>query len=178
MDLCSDYQRVLVYRDEQSSVVLDKGDYIVVRTPERPGYYWGNYIIMAGAPAAGDYGEWVGIFESEIGPKEETGFVAITWDTGSNEDGYGQFVDEGFDLQRSVILSASSVSVPPKSNGDIVIRALESEADFAQSIDVHFSPGWQYSSDEEQMKFFGDSVKELQGLVDAGCAVALGGISG
>ena len=84
MDLKSQFQQAILLKDRQTANITDKGSYLVVRTPDRPDYFWGNYIIMSSAPRLDAYSEWLAIFESEIGPKSQTGFVAITWDSPAN----------------------------------------------------------------------------------------------
>lgn len=178
MNLKSQFQQAMILMDSQTAQITDKGSYIVVRTPDRPDYIWGNYIIMSSAPAPDSYSHWLAIFESEIGPKSQTGFVAITWDSPGNQGHCGQFTDKGFALQTSIILSASRVHTPPKSNPHVTIKPLQAESDFAQAIDVLFIPDWQYSSDEDQIKFLKDSAKRFRKLIDAGTAICIGAFQG
>lgn len=178
MNLKSQFQQAIILKDRQTAQITDKGSYIVVRTPDRPDYFWGNYIIMSSAPHPDSYSHWLAIFESEIGPKSQTGFVAITWDSPSDQGHSAQFTDKGFALQTSIILSASRVHTPPKSNPHVTIKPLQAESDFAQAIDVHFTPDWQYSSDEGQMKFLKDSAKRFRKLIDAGTAISIGAFQG
>lgn len=178
MNLKSQFQQAILLKDRQTANITDKGSYLVVRTPDRPDYFWGNYIIMSSAPRLDSYSEWLAIFESEIGPKSQTGFVAITWDSPGDQGHCAQFTDNGLDLQTSLILSASDVHTPPKSNPHVTIKPLQAESDFAQAIDVHFTPDWQYSSDEDQIKFLNDSAKRFRKLIDAGTAISVGAFLG
>lgn len=178
MNLRSQFHQAIILKDRQTAQITDKGSYIVVRTPDRPDYFWGNYIIMPSDPSPNSYSHWLAIFESEIGPKSQTGFVAITWDSPSDQGHCAQFIDKGFALQTSIILSASRVYAPPKSNPHVTIKPLQAESDFAQSIDVHFTPDWQYSSDEAQIKFLKDSAKRFRKLIDAGTAISIGAFQG
>ncbi len=175
MNLQSQYYQALILKERQSAQVTDKGSYMVVRTPERPDYYWGNYILMASAPGPDSYARWMDIFESEIGAVSETGYVAITWDRPGGQGHTSQFTENGFDLQTSVILSSDCVHAPPKFNSHVTIRPLQTESDFDQAIDVHFTPGWEYfSDDKEQMEFLQDSAKDFRKFIDAGSAISLG----
>ena len=66
-------------------VIEDRGDYLVVRTPENPTYFWGNFIVMRRPPRAGDLAAWREIFHSEIrDPRiyHET----FGWDSPEGED--------------------------------------------------------------------------------------------
>lgn len=174
MNLKSQFLQAILLKDRQTAHVTDKGFYIVVRTPDRPDYFWGNYIIMSSAPPPNSYSHWLAIFESEIGPKSQTGFVTITWDSPTEQGHSAQFTDKDFTLQTSIILSTSRVHTPPKSNPHITIRPLQSESDFAQVINVLFTLDWQYSSNEGQIKFLKDSAKRFRKLIDAGTAISIG----
>ena len=178
MKLKSQFQQAIILKDRQTAQITDKGSYIVVRTPDRPDYFWGNYIIMPSAPAPNSYNHWLAVFESEIGPKSQTGFVAITWDSPGDQGQCVQFTDKGFSLQTSKILSASRVHPPPKSNPHVTFKPLHTESDFAQTIEVHFTPDWQYSSDEAQIKFLKDSANSSRKLVNAGTAIFIGAFKG
>ncbi|MHC4553355.1 MAG: GNAT family N-acetyltransferase [Planctomycetota bacterium] len=174
MNLKSQFQHAILLKDRQTAQITDKSSYIVVRTPNRPDFFWGNYIIMPSAPTTDVYEHWLTIFESEIGPKSKTGFVAITWDGNGQQGDTDQFTDKGFELQTSVILSASCVHAPPKTNPHVTIRPLQTESDFEQTIDVHFTPNWEYSSDEDQILFLQDSIKDFRKRVDTGNTISIG----
>ena len=178
VNLKSRFQQAMILMDSQTAQITDKGSYIVVRTPDRPDYFWGNYIIMSSAPCPDSYSHWLAIFESEIGPKSKTGFVAITWDSPGNQGHCAPFTDKGFTLQTSIVLSASRVNTPPKSNPHVAIKPLQTESDFAQAIDVHFNPDWQYSSEQDQIKLLKDSAKCLRKLIDARTAICIGAFQG
>ena len=38
--------------------LIERADYIVVRTPANPTYWWGNFLLFDQAPQAGDAAEW------------------------------------------------------------------------------------------------------------------------
>src|SRR5579883_823820 len=51
--------------------VLDRGDYFVVRTPQNPGFTWGNFLLFRDAPTRADLDErsprsWPRLFEREL----------------------------------------------------------------------------------------------------------------
>ena len=49
------------------SVLEDRGDHVVVRTPDNPTFWWGNFLMLAGPPAdAADARQWIGAFEAEF----------------------------------------------------------------------------------------------------------------
>src|SRR6476661_11222824 len=48
------------------SVVEDRGTHLVVRTPDNPSYFWGNFLLLAEAPVPGGEREVVGAFRTEF----------------------------------------------------------------------------------------------------------------
>lgn len=51
---------------------------VAIRTPDRPDYYWGNFLVMDGAPGAEDIERWNAAFERELPGLPHRTF---TWDT-------------------------------------------------------------------------------------------------
>jgi GNAT superfamily N-acetyltransferase len=48
------------------AIVIERADCIVVRTPEKPNFYWGNFLLLPQAPADGDLVLWLQRFDDEI----------------------------------------------------------------------------------------------------------------
>ncbi|MEO8124453.1 MAG: GNAT family protein [Burkholderiales bacterium] len=46
--------------------VTRRAEYLVVRTPHNPTYYWGNFLLFDRAPRAGDAAVWLAAFDEEI----------------------------------------------------------------------------------------------------------------
>jgi hypothetical protein len=158
-----------------SGTVEDRGLYTVIRTPSRPGFFWGNCVIMKNPPAEGDLNRWIEIFESEIGPAKKTGFMAIGWDDPDGSEGLlTPFLEFGFRLSRSTILTAASVVNPPKYNEHLVIRPLVTDQDWNEYEEIHFDPNWDYGSEEGQRKFLRNEAAELRAMVQAGIGIRFG----
>src|SRR3990172_6867910 len=49
--------------------ILDRGRYLVIRTPSNPTFYWGNFLLFDGPPAPGDDEPWPPLFpHPQLGP--------------------------------------------------------------------------------------------------------------
>lgn len=46
--------------------VIERDDYVVVRTPQNPTFYWGNFVLFDRAPREGDFARWHAIFAREL----------------------------------------------------------------------------------------------------------------
>ncbi len=162
-----------------SGVVLERETYVVVKTPSRPGYFWGNFILMHQPPSVGDFSKWIDIFETEIGPRTQTGFMTFTWDDPNGIEGdLTEFRNFGFKLKKSVILTAKNVHQPPSFNEELVVRPLKTDQDWEHYVDIHFDPDWEYGSPEGQRHFLETEALELRKMVDAGMGVRFGAFLG
>jgi RimJ/RimL family protein N-acetyltransferase len=54
------------------------GDHLVVRSPQSPGYYWGNFLLYDRLPTDADFGPWMQRFdEAIVRPAPRTGHVCF-----------------------------------------------------------------------------------------------------
>jgi len=60
--------------------ILDRGDYLVVRTPLNPVFYWGNFLLFSEPPGEGDFDQWRRLFQREIGGPPQFKHLAFGWD--------------------------------------------------------------------------------------------------
>src|SRR5687768_8665639 len=65
------------------SVVEDRGTHLVVRSPDNPSYFWGNFVLLAEPPALGGEREVVGAFQTEFPAADH---VSIGIDTADLSD--------------------------------------------------------------------------------------------
>ena len=114
--------------------ILDRGDYLVILTPTNPTFYWGNFLLFSKPPIAGDLENWKSIFAKEIGPPTKVEHLAFGWDTMHGEMGeIKPFLDAGFNLSQTVVLSTERVAVPPKYNPEIEIHPLTEDWEWEQA---------------------------------------------
>ncbi len=113
-------------------LILDRGDYLVIRTPSNPTFHWGNFLIFPEAPAADDLERWKALFTREIGPAEHFSFG---WDTVTGELGeVAPFLAEGFELQEEIVLATDAVHRPAKYNEDVAVRPLTEDWEWEQAL--------------------------------------------
>lgn len=114
--------------------ILDRGAYLVILTLTNPTFYWGNFLLFQNPPGEGDLEKWKALFTREIGPQIKAGHFAFGWDTIHGETGAPQpFLDEGFNLSQTVVLSTRQVKIPPKYNQEVEVRPLISDEDWEQA---------------------------------------------
>jgi ribosomal protein S18 acetylase RimI-like enzyme len=131
--------------------IIDRGNYLVVRTPSNPTFYWGNFLLFAKPPQEGDYQAWRDLFAREIGASPEIEHESFGWDSPEGTEGVIQpFLDAGFEAERSVVLTAAAPHAPARPSRAAVIRVLESQADWERAVELqvlcrgpeHEEPGY------------------------------------
>lgn len=116
--------------------VIDRGDYLVIRTPSNPGYHWGNFLLFDGPPGPGGLEVWMEAFEREIASRQPTHHIALAWDGVDGEVGeVGPFVAWGMELERSVVLTTRELRAPSRPNLDVTVRPIDSDRDWFQALD-------------------------------------------
>jgi GNAT superfamily N-acetyltransferase len=116
--------------------ITDRGDYLVIRTPSNPTFYWGNFLLFNHPPGESDFIKWRELFAKEIGTPPEVKHQAFGWDTTKEGKGAVQpFLDSGYYLDHLAVLTAQPDGLTPKSTAGVNIRPLETEKDWVQSIE-------------------------------------------
>ena len=156
--------------------IVEKDKYIVIQTPERLNYFWGNYILMKEPPSKGDFKNWVNVFDSEIGKRSEKGYCAITFDLGVNETfDVSEFLEHGFRVEVDKILTTNKVVEPIKLNSELIIKEYDLSNDIDSYVEVHFDENWAYGSEDEQKQFLKEQALEFSSLVDKNVAKRFSG---
>jgi hypothetical protein len=124
----------LALRALEGSQITDRGDYLVIRSPDNPDHWWGNFILLSRAPEPRTGGAWLARFAAEF---PAASHVAIGVDTTDDQVAVPEaFLAAGLELQRAIVLTAPDVRPPSHPNGEAEIRVLASEADWRQSVDL------------------------------------------
>ncbi len=114
--------------------VTDFGEYLRIRTPSNPTYYWGNFLLFAQPPQGGDFERWNALFRKHF---PEAKHVAFGVDGTRGEAGVSQpLEDAGFTLERSIVLTATGTHAPARMNLEAEVRPLKSDADWAAALEV------------------------------------------
>src|SRR3954454_14400580 len=126
----------LMLRRLANASVTDKGDYLVVETPDNPGFYWGNFLLLADPPPAGTAARWLDVFHAEL---PAAAHVAIGIDGVDCETGdVGALLAAGLELESSVILTADRLDGGAKTSVTDV-RRLCSDAYWLQAVAVRLA---------------------------------------
>jgi ribosomal protein S18 acetylase RimI-like enzyme len=118
----------------EGAEVIDRGDHLVVRSPDNPGFWWGNFLLLGAMPETGAAGEWLARFAAEFPAARHVALAVDTIDEAAVIP--GEFGAAGLEPQRGTVLTCAAVRAPPHRSDDAEIRPLVSDADWRQSSEL------------------------------------------
>jgi ribosomal protein S18 acetylase RimI-like enzyme len=116
--------------------ILDRGEYLAVRSPSEPTFYWGNLLVFAKPPQDGDLRRWEALFATEFKDLPEVGHRTFVWDKTDSPGVVEEFAGAGYRVEHSVVLTAQDLVLPKHPNSEVQIRTLESERDWQDLLDL------------------------------------------
>ena len=161
----------------EGAEVADRGDYLVVRSPDNPDYWWGNFLLLGAWPGPGTGDRWLARFAAEFPLARH---IALGVDSAPNspddEDDRpvpAEFLAAGLEPQRDTVLTCAAVGPPPRPNAAAEIRRLESDADWRQSVELACG-----ASNEEPRRLLGSRTAARRRVTQAGRGAWFGAFAG
>jgi ribosomal protein S18 acetylase RimI-like enzyme len=149
--------------------ITDRGNYLVVETPDDPDYYFGNMLVLPAAPQVGEVGFWSRTFVAELGSNPAIRHVTLRWDGIAGDLGAAaELQAAGFKLERSEVLTARSITAPPIA---LEIRPLTTR-EVTQTAELEFVNGEHH--DDAYRRFLQRRAIWKQSLVATGKAMWFG----
>jgi GNAT superfamily N-acetyltransferase len=134
-------------RVAEGSEATDRGRYLVIRSPDNPGFWWGNFLLLRAWPQDSD--RWLDRFAAEF---PQAAHVAIGVDV--TEAG-GKLPAEfaALEPEISTVLTCAGIRAPGHANTEAEIRPLESDQDWRQSVELNLRCyGEQSPGDFQQLR--------------------------
>jgi GNAT superfamily N-acetyltransferase len=119
----------------QGSVVQDCGDHLVVRTPDNPGFHWGNFVLADLSWLDRPLEDLVTIFH-DAHPAASHLVIGLDGVEG-RVWGEEELAECGLEAERDVVMTATRVHEPLRPHAGAVCRMLASDADWAAVVDLH-----------------------------------------
>ena len=141
----------LALRTGEGAEVTDRGDYLAVRSPGNPDYWWGNFLLLAAWPGPGTGQLWLERFAAEF-PLAQHIALGVDTDPNSPDDEDdrpvpAEFLAAELEPRHDTVLTCTAIGLPPHPNAAAEIRRLTSDADWRQSVELsmrcfdHGEPG-------------------------------------
>ncbi|TCC47836.1 GNAT family N-acetyltransferase [Kribbella capetownensis] len=124
------YRTDLLLLELSGSQVQDAGEYVVIRTPANPAYWWGNFLLYRSIFAAGDVKSRLETYRAEFPAAKHVAFGidSVDGEIGAEDE----LAAAGFTVDRSVVMTASQVVAPRRPNEESTYRFLTSDDDWGQ----------------------------------------------
>jgi RimJ/RimL family protein N-acetyltransferase len=156
-------------------LVEDRGHYMVIRTPTNPTYFWGNLLIFDKPPKLDDYEKWVELFKKEF-TDPRIYHITLAWDSGTGIVPQAErFIENGYKLETTGVMSATSVIKPVKFSESLEVRPLRSKSEWDDMIQVQIDSSHDYMPKAEWESFYRKQAIRYQKMVDAGMGHWFGG---
>ncbi|MGH3165131.1 MAG: hypothetical protein ACRDN0_04445, partial [Trebonia sp.] len=124
------YRTDLTNRILEGSVVEDRGDHLVIRSPDNPTFWWGNFLLIPELKP-GQAAGWLERFAAEF---PDAGHVVIGVDeTDSAAIDPAELIAAGLELSSNTVLTAGGLKPPPRPNTEAVFRTLDGDDDWRQA---------------------------------------------
>ncbi len=158
-------------------VVEERDTYIVVRSPDNPGYYWGNYLLFAQPPAPGDAPRWIEQFRAEMAVNPRVRHLAIGWD--SDEAGAAAELQAlGLELHAHPVLATSAPAPEPRPAPGLTVRIVDSDDDWRQVAGVVAALAPELHASPDYARFEEARRARWRAMIEAGLGRWLGAFDG
>jgi ribosomal protein S18 acetylase RimI-like enzyme len=116
------------------SEVEDSGDHLVIRTPANPGFYWGNFMLLARPPGIDRVADLIASYDATFPDSTHRAFgVDGTEDRSAD---LGPLLHAGLKSDPGTVMTASQVHEPPRPHRGATYRRLESDDDWSQRVEL------------------------------------------
>jgi ribosomal protein S18 acetylase RimI-like enzyme len=152
------------------SEITEHDDYLVVRTPANPTYWWGNYVLFA--HPEGDVQERLELFATELPDAQHVawGLDSVDGDAGDE----AALTAAGFEVERNTVLTTTALT-PPRRPVEADLRVLGPD-DWAQLLQLRLET---YADEEHYTRDFQEGkVAEARALSENGSATWYGAFDG
>ncbi|HEY2508281.1 MAG TPA: GNAT family N-acetyltransferase [Streptosporangiaceae bacterium] len=128
------YRTDLMVRRLEGSQIEDHDDCLVIRSPQNPTYWWGNFLLLQGPPEPDRTSAWLSRFATEF-PGARHVAIGIDVTEAALVEPAG-LLAAGLREQRAGVLTAARLSEPPRPNTTATYRALAGDDDWQQAAEL------------------------------------------
>lgn len=161
-----------------TGLVFEYDDFIVVKTPTNPTYFWGNLIYFKSAPTTHSFPRWKSLFLDHFSTMN-VNHMTFAWDTLSGECGeVRDFIADGFDLEKSTVLSTGNVVLPEKINPNLQVRPIVTEEEWKAVLENHVACRAEHFSEKPFRKFAEKKISDYRLMIKKQKGVWMGAFDG
>ncbi len=160
------YRTDLMLLELGGSVVIDRSTHMVVRTPSNPGYWWGNFLLLASPLREGDAEHWAHEF---AGYFPEATHLALGVDGIEGEAGEAdELAALGVTVGTDAVLTAEEMPAPDRTQPGVDVRPLSGDEDWAQAAEIRWALDETGPSDTAHREFVEGQLAAYRRLCEQG----------
>ena len=131
----------LIFHQFESEITQHNG-YTIIKTPSRPNYFWGNYLITENKiKTQNDLDHIIKIYRSHF--PDNRRYITIAFDNTDGDMGIESIIkDNDFKIYQNKVLSTNEVNRPKYFNAQLNIKRTDIENEIDQLIEVHTDENW------------------------------------
>jgi ribosomal protein S18 acetylase RimI-like enzyme len=149
------------------SEVEDRVSHLVVRTPNNPGYRWGNFYLLARPPHADEVDAIIATYDADFPTSPHRAFGIDG--TANQRESLAPLTSVGLRIDAATVMTATSVHPPPRPNTQAAYRPLTSDDDWAQRAEVSIAAEEEgETEDEDYLGFATQRALDDRALCEAG----------
>jgi ribosomal protein S18 acetylase RimI-like enzyme len=156
-------------------LAADRGDCWAIHSLANPNFFWGNLLIFDRPPQRGDADAWIRRFKLEF-TDPRIYHVTLAWQSARGEIGdVSEFLQRGYLLESTAVLTAREVRKPFRHNSDLVVRPLAGERDWEDMLAVQMAYAHSHISTANWENFYRTQAARYQAMERAGLGHWYGG---
>lgn len=160
------YRTDLMLLEMGGSVIVDRSTHQVVRSPANPGFWWGNFLLLASPLREGDAEHWEQEFREYFA---DAGHLALGVDGTDGEAGEAaELTRLGVTVETLSVLTADEMAVPGPTPPGVDIRPLDGDDDWEQAAQLLRSVDDGDYADASHREFAETRQSELRRLCESG----------
>ena len=153
------------------SAVEDRGDHLVVRTPQNPAFYWGNFVLVVDPEPAVDADRWLATFEREFpdAPHRAVGMVSAPGDPSA-------WQRLGFEVEHDDVLATDARPAPTPVPPGYLVRQIRDTVEWEQSTGLRIT---EFAGDSgHEAEFERRSTEQRMAMTERGATAWFGAFEG
>jgi GNAT superfamily N-acetyltransferase len=145
-------------RQLEGARVEERADHLVIRTEANPAYRWGNFLLLRSPVYGGGIERWIDRFQA-VFPAAD--YVALGIDSRAGNPGAEEeLIAAGLSIDVDTVLSARALRTPARAPAGAEFRALESERDWQQVLEL----GALTAENAESSRYRKFAVRQMQAI--------------
>lgn len=125
--------------DRFSGIVEENDQFVIVKTPSNPDYYFGNYLLLKTTPTSADLTSLEQAFHALVGEPPTIKHLTFQWtlDIGEKSN-VNTFIEKGYKYEENTVLlgDRSSLVSPKRVNEEITIKELQTDAEWDDWLEL------------------------------------------